>query len=57
MKAVTLNGSQALTSNHKRNARVGWTLLIERLISFFDDSYESDWEKKRSLSLKVSFFG
>jgi len=57
MKAATLNGSQALTSNHKRNARVGWTLLIERLISFFDDSYESDWEKKRSLSLKVSFFG
>jgi hypothetical protein len=57
MKTVTLNGRQAVTSNHKLNGQVGWILLIKRLVRFFDDAYESDREKKAGLSLKVSFFG
>ena len=57
MEAVTLNGKQAVTSNHKLNGQVSWTLLIGRLMRFLEDAYESDWEKKTGISLKVTFIG
>jgi hypothetical protein len=49
MKAATLNGKQAVTSNHKLDGQSDWILLVEKLGRFFDDSYESDWEKKTGL--------
>ena len=57
MKAVTLNGRQAITSSHTLNGRAGWILLIKRLARFFEDAYESDWEKKTGIFLKVTFIG
>ena len=57
MRAATLNGKQAVPSNHKVNGRMGWTLSIGRLMRFFEDAYESDWEKKTGIFLKVTFIG
>jgi len=56
MKAVTLNGTQAVNLDHELNGQGGWILLIKRLMRFFEDAYESD-RKETGLSLKVSFFG
>jgi len=56
MKAVTLNGKQAVILNHKLNDQGSWILFIKRLKRFLENTYESDG-KETGLSLKVSFFG
>ena len=49
MKAATLNSKQTVTLNHKLDGQSDWILLIKGLGRLFDDSYESDWEKKTGL--------
>ncbi len=55
MKAITLNGKQAVASSQKFNVEAGRILPFKRLLKFFNDSHGYDWEKKTDISLKVTF--
>ena len=56
MKAMTLSGKEMVTLSQKLNGQAGWILLLKRVMRFFHDACESDWEKKTGLSIRVSFF-
>jgi hypothetical protein len=57
MKASILTGGGNLAVKEEIDVRSFWKNLFQKLEEFFEGSFDSDWEKKRSLSLKVSFFG
>ena len=57
MKASTLTGEVNLVVKEKLDLRSRRRNLFQKLEGFFGGYFESDWEKKTGISLKVGFVG